>query len=82
MVQASHAAIAAARSGLITEHPSLVVCSVPSERELLDESTRLCRLGIPHELFFEDDVQSYTALATGTVTNGNRKLFREWKLLK
>lgn len=33
-------------------------------------------------MFFEDDVQSYTALATGTVTNGNRKLFREWKLLK
>lgn len=54
---------------------------VPSEKALLEESARLQHRGVRHELFYEDDVQGYTAIATESVERGRRRIFREHKLL-
>lgn len=82
-VQATHAAILAARQSLIRgEHPSLVVCGVPNQQELLAVSDRLAREGVLHAVFYEDDVDGNTALCTESVEGARRKLFRTYKLLQ
>ena len=82
-VQATHAGIAAARRNLIHgEHPNLVVLGVPSTKALLDASVHLSHKGIRHEMFFEDDVDSYTAICTESVPKEQRKAFKEYKLLE
>jgi hypothetical protein len=66
-VQAIHAAIEAARhfSPPDRPHPHLVLCRVPSERDLLSAADRLDRLGINFQLFREPDrAGEATALAT------------------
>lgn len=81
-VQASHAAILAARDSLIGgEHPSLVVCGVADESALREAARRIQQCGIDCVTFFEDDVSGYTALCTRSVTKEERKTFRPFKLL-
>jgi hypothetical protein len=66
-VQASHAAIEAARHFLMPDqtHPHLVLCRVGSERNLLAAADRLDRLGIRFRIFREPDrAGGATALAT------------------
>jgi hypothetical protein len=66
-VQAVHAAVEAARRFLTPDHPHphLVLCRVPSERDLLAAADRLDRLGIRFQLFREPDRgDEATALAT------------------
>jgi len=83
-VQAAHAAISSCQRGLIgnIRHPILVVATVENEAELLRASVSLTNGGIHHSVFFEDDVKSYTALATGCVSGELRKVFRNYPLLK
>lgn len=84
-VQATHAGIAAARSGLIPPlgpQPSLVVLGVPSERALLEVRDHCDRNGIRFETFREEDLNGeYTALATEPLLQEHRRFFREYKLL-
>jgi len=63
-------------------HPILVVATVENEAELLRSSVALTNNGIEHAVFFEDDINSYTALATKCVTGDQRKAFRKYPLLK
>jgi len=83
VVQAAHAAISAARAGLITskQHPSLVVCGVPDQKALLDASARLSVNAIPHATFFEDDLDSFTALCTADLQKQQRRALRDFKLI-
>lgn len=73
----------AARSGLITceENPSLVVCGVPSQKALLDASAHLSVKAIPHAMFFEDDVNAFTALCTADLPKERRRALRDFKVL-
>jgi len=82
-VQSAHAAIKAARSGLLScdDNPSLVVCGVPDQKALLDASARLCIHAVPHALFYEDDVDSFTALCTADLEKPQRRILRDFKLL-
>jgi len=83
-VQSSHACIQAARDSLISseKHPSLVVLGIPDEKDLLAHSNRLKQAGIAHSMFFEDDLDSHTALATRCIDKKEeRKLFQNLKLV-
>jgi diaminopimelate epimerase len=83
-VQAAHAAISSCQRGIIgnISHPILVVATVENEDELLRASVSLTNVGVPHSVFFEDDVKAYTALASGCLSGETRKLFRRYPLLK
>jgi hypothetical protein len=85
-VQAVHAAIEAARAGLIPpdgQHPHVVVCEVGSIDSLLRAADRLSRSNIRHRLFFDPDLGcAPTALATEPMRGSLRALFRRFPLLK
>jgi len=49
---------------------------------LEEVSTHLSNEGIRHAMFFEDDVQDYTAICTENLDNGTRKKLRRYKLLE
>ena len=84
-VQATHAGIASARSGLIDcehDHPSLVLIGIPNEDELKRVSARLNKCGFRHSMFHEDDMDGQvTAIATQSVGHEDKKHFRDYKLL-
>lgn len=79
VVQATHAAIEAARFGLVSrdsQHPHLVLCSIPNEGSLQRLADKLSFKGIPFKLFYEPDRDNeLTALATAPLTGDSRKLF-------
>ncbi len=84
-VQAVHATIEASRQGLIpagTEHPYLVVLTVPTEADLERMIGTLELAAIPHCAYREPDLGgTMTALATAPVLGEQRRHFRRWKLL-
>lgn len=84
-VQGMHAAIEAARQGLIksdTKHPHLVFCSVSDEFDLVEYSTKLESKGIRYQVFLEPDIgNKLTAIATEPIYGSNRKIFRNLKLV-
>jgi hypothetical protein len=84
-VQAAHACIEAARTGLIPSHiphPHLIVCAVADEAALRAWVERLDRRGIRHAAFREPDREGeLTALCTGPVRGACRSVFRKLPLL-
>lgn len=85
-VQSSHAAIEVARNGLIegdSEHPSLVLCSEPSEEKILERAHSFKMAGIRHVVFREPDRHNeVTAVATEPLTKAQRRLLRKSSLLE
>lgn len=82
-VQAIHAGIAAARELIPPDqiHPSLVLCTVPDERTLLDLRDRCAAAGVFSRVFVETDLgEQVTALATAPVNGAARKLFKDLPL--
>jgi hypothetical protein len=83
-VQASHAAIEAARHFLPPDHthPHLVLCRVSTERDLLAAADRLERAGICFQIFREPDRQcEATALATEPLGPDRRALLARYPCL-
>lgn len=84
-VQATHAAIVAARDGIIPKdciHPSLVLIGVPDLQSLFDVMVTLTDNRIEYRGFVEDDLgNQLTAIATRPVVSRERRLFKEYKLL-
>ena len=84
-VQSAHAGIQATRRGFVKSlaHPILVVLVVDNELELLRFAAHLGNQGILNVVFYEDDLASYTALATECISDpAQRKVFRDMKLLQ
>ena len=85
VVQSTHAGIAVARSGLIdpTEpSPLLVILRVESQADLFAVADLLSQHGISYRGFVEEDLDDQlTAIATRPVEAGERKLFRDFKLV-
>jgi len=85
-VQATHAAIEAARNGLIeptATHPHLVLCTSPDEISLSQQADALTSAGIRVTLFHEPDRNNeLTAIATEPLCNRRRKLLRRLPLLQ
>jgi hypothetical protein len=85
VVQASHAAIEAARLFLSTsaEHPHLVLCRMPSEQRLLASADFLVRINIRFSLFREPDRDGQaTALATEPLHGEQRRLMNRFHCLQ
>lgn len=84
-VQGIHAAIEAARDGLIPSditHPHLVLCSTPDEDALRLQMDRLDVHGIKYRPFFEPDRDNeLTAIATEPISGSGRRHFRNIPLL-
>lgn len=85
-VQAAHAAIEAARAGLIPRdnaHPHLVLCHVASVPALMNAAGRLALAGVRFQLFHEPDWDGVpTALATEPLRGEARAPLRRFPLLK
>lgn len=82
-VQVAHACMEAAKNFHWEIHPHLVVLAVNNESELLDRIEYLKANKVDFCLFREEDIEfQATALATQPVYNEQRKLFRNFKLLK
>jgi len=80
-VQSIHAAIEAARCGLIPPdipHPHIVLCSVSDEISLKEHIHRLDEYGIKYKSFFEPDRNNeLTAIATEPILGSRRKIFNK-----
>jgi hypothetical protein len=74
-VQAVHAAIAIARTGLIPAelvHPNLVLLQVPDEQAVISTADQLVLRGIAHSVYREPDIGGeITALATKPLCRKN-----------
>lgn len=85
-VQGIHAAIEAARSGLIprdVEHPHLVLAGVESEAALYLLSRKLEAAGVAHSVFREPDIgNEMTALATEPLDRRDAGFLRKLRLLE
>ncbi len=80
IVQAAHAV-----DELNKEHPHspgnyMVLCGVDNHTDLLDTASYLNDQGIAHHMFFEPDVDSFTAIATKPLKGSDRKPLRRFKL--
>ena len=60
---------------------NLVLLSVENEDELTDIAFKLDMRGIGYYMFYENDINSYTAICTVPVIEGNeRSFFKKYKL--
>ena len=79
IVQAAHA------SALIGEtyhaDTNIVLFGSKSEADLKSHADHLSRHGIEFEMFFEPDINQYTAIATQPLVGDSRKPMRKFKLL-
>lgn len=85
VVQSCHASIEAALHLIPTtiEHPHVIVCGVDNEDKLKKAASKLDCLGVRFKRFHEADMQDQlTALATGPIYGDNRKIFKNYQLLK
>jgi hypothetical protein len=86
IVQSVHSAIEMARNGHISpdaEHPSVIVCGVKTENELLKVKARLERLGITHKCFQEPDRDNeFTSITTSPLVGEERKHMRQYQVLQ
>lgn len=60
----------------------MVLIGLPDQRKLISTSQFLESLGIKHELFFEPDVNEYTAIATHPLRGDERKPLRRYQLMR
>jgi hypothetical protein len=85
-VQAAHAAIEAARAGLIPrdgDHPHVILCHLSSIAALMNAADGLALAGVQFQLFHEPDWDGVpTALATGPLRGEARAPLRRFPLLK
>ena len=82
-VQGIHAAIEATKAFNQPDHPYLVLCSVKNEQRLFCAMKKLQKNGIEFKPFFEPDLDNQlTAIATEPLQGDNRKILKEFQLLK
>lgn len=61
--------------------PSVVICSVSDEQELIQAVHRLTRRNVDHVLFTEPDMgHEATALATAPINGKTRRIFSNYQL--
>lgn len=80
IVQAAHAV-----DELNKKHPHdhgnyMVLCGAINETHLINIAFELVSNGIQHKLYFEPDIEAYTAIATRPLRGHERKPLRRYKL--
>lgn len=84
-VQSCHALIEATSqfNYLKEEHPHLVLCEVRNENKLIAACSKLEKANIKFKIFREPDRNNeITALATEPICGEERKVFKDFQLLK
>jgi len=62
---------------------SLILLSAKDEDDLLEIAKRIYRAGIDHYVFFEPDMESYTAICTRPIiSDKERSFFQRWDLYR
>jgi len=81
IVQASHAA---QEAGFKYDRPEgpvhLVLFDIPDEEALLKVSEYIGVRGIDHVMFYETDIEAYTALATKPIYGKDRNVLSKYEL--
>lgn len=80
IVQTAHAAHEAGET--FGEHSHMALMGANDEQTLLKIAEHLDRNDIRFKMFFEPDIDSYTAIATEPLTGDRRKPLRRFSLLK
>ena len=60
----------------------MVLCGADSEAELFGISSWLTERSIEHEMFYEPDIEAFTAIATAPLKGKDRHPMRRFKLKK
>lgn len=82
-VQASHACIESAKKFVTKQHPSVIICAVKNENDLLNACAYLTNNNIKYEKFLEPDIDySLTAVASEPIYTIDRKKFSKFQLMK
>ena len=86
IVQIGHACHEA---GKLLHHPehrdisSLILLSASDEGDLIEIAERISRAGIEFHMFYEPDMNSYTAICTRPITSTReRAFFQKWDLYR
>lgn len=83
IVQSSHAAWdAGSRFNKPHGTPHMVLIGVKSQEHLKQTADYLEQHGIEFEMFYEPDVEEYTAVASQPVSGETRKLFKHFRLFR
>lgn len=80
IVQTAHAAHEAGET--FGQHSHMALIGAGTEQSLLKIAEHLDRNDIKFKLFFEPDIDSYTAIATEPLAGDRRKPLRRYSLLK
>lgn len=82
MVQAVHAGIeAGAKFGADVKDTNLVILETDNEDTLKDKELFLQYMNIDYVIFFEPDVNGFTAICTQPVSKQQKKLFQNEKMM-
>jgi hypothetical protein len=80
IVQTAHAVDEIGRRHQSVGNNYMVLCSANDERGLFEISDWLKDNLIDHEMFFEPDIDSHTAIATRPLTGEERNCMKRFKL--
>lgn len=82
IVQAAHAVDELNKKHLHDHGNYMVLCSAINENHLLSIAMQLVSNGIIFKLYFEPDIDAYTAIATQPLRGHERKPLKKFKLKK
>lgn len=81
IIQAAHA-VERLNKPVTMPVSNIVLFSVKDEEMLMLASMKLTDKGIMHEVFYEPDINSNTALAAYPIAGNFRKVFSKYKMLR
>lgn len=80
LVQVGHAAFTMGTQ--CKEHLNLIVLSVKDQIALMKAQVHLDMEGVNHHMFYEPDLDEYTAICTAPLSLEGKKLMRRYELVK
>lgn len=80
IVQTAHAVDEIGKRHKTDKTSYMVLCDAKNEESLYDISYHLKKHGIDHEMFYEPDISSCTAIATRPLVGDERKPLANFKL--
>lgn len=81
IIQTAHAIHQVGQNVKSSDVPNAVLFGASDEDELMRIQSHLASNDVAFEMFFEPDVQAYTAIATHPIEGEKRKLMRKFKMM-
>jgi hypothetical protein len=82
IVQMSHAVDEIGKLHASNDSNYMVLCEASNEDYLYEVSDYLSKNGIDHHMFWEPDIQAYTAICTKPLKGDERNVMKKFKLKK